>query len=66
VVLTAQDLRAVHTAAAVEHVMTTQAVLVVLAVKVQFVLSGDQVELILQQVQRMYSNVRSLWWLHRR
>jgi hypothetical protein len=48
VVLTAQDLRAVHTAAAVEHVMTTQAVLVVLVVKVLLELSGAPVVLIHQ------------------
>jgi hypothetical protein len=61
-----QDPQVAHMAVVVAHVMTIQAVLVVLVVKALFVLSGVQVELILQQVQRMYSNVRSLRWLHRR
>jgi hypothetical protein len=62
----AQDLLVVHTVVAVVLVMMTQTVRVVMAGKALFVLSGVQVELILQQVQRMYSNVRSLRWLHRR
>jgi hypothetical protein len=65
-VLTEQELPVVHMVVAVAHVMMTQTVQVVMAGKVLFVLFGAQVELILQQAQRMYSNVRSLRWLHRR
>jgi hypothetical protein len=61
-----QDPPVAHMAVVVAHVMMIQTVRVVLAGKELFVLSGAQVELILQQVQRMYSNVRSLRWLYRR
>jgi hypothetical protein len=63
---TVQDPQVAHMAVVVAHVMMTQTVRVVPAAKALFVLSGAQVELILQQAQRMYSNVRSLRWLYRR